>query len=144
MARAESSVSAPHKLGFLATLRNDGWWVEPALVGAGLSIFLGYLTVSAFLDKWAFEVGPYLTPVFEPKLAGVSDFFWFSPALIVFFLIVTRFVVAPITVFLRPCNFSIPSSKFFCADLTPRFVMTIESLFNSGSFMSAIHRRTFL
>mgnify|MGYP001029512872 FL=1 len=57
------AVSPPHRLGFLATLRQDRWWVEPALVAAGLAIFLGYLTVSAFLDNWAFEIGPYLSPV---------------------------------------------------------------------------------
>jgi len=86
MAQAERTVTAPHRLGFLATLRHDRWWVEPALVAVGLTIFLGYLTISAFLDQWAFEVGPYLTPVFEPKLAGISDFFWFSPALLVLWI----------------------------------------------------------
>jgi hypothetical protein len=83
MARAETTISPPHRLGFLATLRNDTWWVEPAAVAIGLTIFLGYLTVSAFLDRWAFEVGPYLSPVFEPKLAGPFAQWWFSPALLI-------------------------------------------------------------
>lgn len=83
MARAETTVNPPHRLGFLATLRNDSWWLEPALVGLGLTVFLGYLSVSAFLDEWAFEIGPYLSPVFEPKLAGPYDAWWFSPALII-------------------------------------------------------------
>lgn len=83
MAQAQRTVSRPHRLGFLATLRNDSWWVEPALVAVGLTVFLGYLTVSAFLDEWKFEVGPYLTPVFEPKLAGASGYFWWSPALLI-------------------------------------------------------------
>ena len=86
MAQAERTVTAPHRLGFLATLRHDRWWVEPALVAVGLTIFLGYLTISAFLDQWAFEVGPYLTPVFEPKLAGISDVFWFAPAAFCYYL----------------------------------------------------------
>lgn len=83
MAQAQRTVNQPHRLGFLATLRTDGWWVEPAIIAVGLTIFLGYLTVSAFLDEWKFEVGPYLSPVFEPKLAGVSGYFWWSPALLI-------------------------------------------------------------
>jgi len=83
MARAETAVSPPHKLGFLATLRSDRWWVEPAVIAIGLTIFLGYLTVSAFLDKWQFEIGPYLSPVYEPKLHGVYNAWWFSPALLI-------------------------------------------------------------
>ena len=70
MARATTTVSPPHKLGFLSTLRTDAWWFEPALVAVGLSIFLGYLTISGFLDSWDYEIGPYLSPVFEPKLTG--------------------------------------------------------------------------
>ena len=77
------ALRAPHGLGFLATLRRDRWWIEPALVFLGLTVFFGYLAVSAFLDDWAFEVGPYLSPVFEPKLHGKFDVWWFSPALLV-------------------------------------------------------------
>ena len=29
MASAETAVNQPHRFGFLATLRSDGWWVEP-------------------------------------------------------------------------------------------------------------------
>ena len=83
MAQMERTVSPPHKLGFLRTLRTDAWWFEPALVGLGLTVFLGYLTVSAFLDGWEYEIGPYLTPVFEPKLAGTYDAWYFSPALFI-------------------------------------------------------------
>lgn len=82
MAQAQA-VPPPHRLGFLATLRKDRWWVEPALVFLGLTLFFGWLTVSAFLDKWDFEVGPYLSPVYEPKLFGAFDAFWFSPALLI-------------------------------------------------------------
>ena len=77
MARAETAISRPHKLGFLATLRSDGWWVEPAVVAVGLSVFLGYLTITAFIDGWHYEIGPYLSPVFEPKLHGPYDA-WYS------------------------------------------------------------------
>jgi hypothetical protein len=83
MAQAQQAVSRPHRLGFLQTLRQDRWWIEPALIAIGLTVFLGYLTVSAFLDGWAFEIGPYLSPVYEPKLHGEFEVFWFSPALLI-------------------------------------------------------------
>jgi hypothetical protein len=83
MARAETTIAPPHRLGFLATLRNDTWWVEPALTGVGMLVFFGWLTVSIFLDQWEFEIGPYLSPVFEPKLFGAHDSVFISPALIV-------------------------------------------------------------
>lgn len=83
MAQLDRTVSPPHRLGFLRTLRTDAWWFEPALIAVGLSAFLGYLTVSAFLDGWSYEIGPYLTPVFEPKLAGTYGAWYFSPALFI-------------------------------------------------------------
>ncbi len=86
MAQAQRTVSPPHKLGFFRTLRTDAWWFEPAAVGIGLSVFLGYLTIAAFLDGWNYEIGPYLSPVFEPKLAGAYDEWWFSPALLILWL----------------------------------------------------------
>lgn len=82
MAQAQAA-RPPHRLGFLQTLRKDRWWLEPALVFLGLSVFFGWLTVSAFLDEWDFEVGPYLSPVYEPKLHGPFGVFWFSPALLI-------------------------------------------------------------
>ncbi len=83
MARAENTVSPPHKLGFLATLRTDAWWVEPLLTGVSLLIFFGWLSVSIFLDQWKFEIGPYVSPVFEPKLFGANDSIFITPALVV-------------------------------------------------------------
>lgn len=83
MARAETAVARPHRLGFLATLRSDAWWFEPGIIAVGLSLFLGYLTVTAFIDGWEYEIGPYLSPVFEPKLHGAYDAWYFSPALLI-------------------------------------------------------------
>ncbi len=83
MAQAQSTVNPPHRLGFLATLRADAWWIEPALTAVSLLVFFGWLGVSIFLDKWDFEAGPYLSPVFEPKLFGANDSIFISPALIV-------------------------------------------------------------
>jgi hypothetical protein len=86
MAQANRVVSPPHKLGFLQTLRSDGWWLEPALVAVGLTIFLGYLTISAFVDQSAYSIGPYLSPVFEPELAEPFEQWWFSPALLILWI----------------------------------------------------------
>jgi hypothetical protein len=80
---ADTGISPPHKLGFLQTLRTDRWWVEPVAIGVGLAIFFGYLTVSAFLDQWEYEIGGYLSPLFEPKLAGPFEQWWFSPAFLI-------------------------------------------------------------
>jgi hypothetical protein len=76
------AVAAPHRRGFLSTLRTDTWWVEPALVFVSLSIFFGWLTISIFLDRWEFESGPYLSPAYEPKLFGARDSIFISPALV--------------------------------------------------------------
>ena len=86
MTQAQTAVNPPHRFGFLATLRKDTWWVEPALIAVTLTIFLGYLSISAFLDGWHYEIGPYLSPVFEPKLHGKFDQWWFSPALLILWI----------------------------------------------------------
>jgi hypothetical protein len=52
----------------------------------GLTVFLGYLTIAAFLDGWEYEIGPYLSPVFEPKLHGKYEAWWFSPALLILWI----------------------------------------------------------
>ena len=76
-------VSPPHKLGFLATLRTDAWWIEPAVTAISLAIFFGWLGVSVFLDRWDFEAGPYISPVFEPKLFEANSSIFITPALVV-------------------------------------------------------------
>ena len=78
------AAALPHRRGFLSTLRTDAWWFEPLLVLVSLSIFFGWLTISIFLTGWAYEVGPYITPVFEPKLGFLTDKVWpVSPGWIV-------------------------------------------------------------
>ena len=79
------SVAAPHKRGFLSTLRTDAWWFEPVLVAISLSIFFGWLTISIFLDGVGhYEIGPYITPVFEPLFSGLkSDSIFLSPGMVV-------------------------------------------------------------
>ena len=66
------------------THRVDRWWLEPALVGSVLFIFIAYSSVSAILgDTWEFEVGPYLSPFYEPLIRPDALPHWFSPALLV-------------------------------------------------------------
>ena len=77
------AVAAPHGRGFRSTLRTDRWWFEPALVFVSLAVFFGWLTISIFLDQWAYEIGPYLSPVYEPKLFGSNDSIFISPAMVV-------------------------------------------------------------
>jgi len=69
------------KRGWFATLRRDAWWLEPLLVVIGLGTFVVYSTVSAVFWDFNFEVGPYLSPFYEPLL----DFGWwpFSPAILI-------------------------------------------------------------
>ena len=77
------AVAAPHRRGFRSTLRTDAWWVEPALVFFSMSVFFGWLTISIFLDRWHYEIGPYLSPVFEPKIFDTHKSIFLSPGMIV-------------------------------------------------------------
>jgi hypothetical protein len=69
------------KRGFFATMRRDRWWVEPLLVVIFLGAFVLYSTISAVLLDFNFEVGPYLSPFYEPLL----NFGWWplSPAILI-------------------------------------------------------------
>ena len=74
------------------TLRQDRWWLYPAVTFAVFSTFVIYSTIRAFMDKDYFAE-PYLSPFYSPCLGdcvrGSSDFGqpfgWFplSAALIV-------------------------------------------------------------
>ena len=56
------TVAVPHRRGFASTLRVDAWRLEPTLFLVGLTVLFGYLAVSAFLNNWAFKIGPHLSP----------------------------------------------------------------------------------
>jgi hypothetical protein len=76
------AIAAPGRRGFLGTLRTDRWWIEPSLVFFTISASFGWLTISIFLAGWSFEIGPYISPVYEPKLWDSSH--WYSsPAFVV-------------------------------------------------------------
>src|SRR6185295_16138948 len=63
--------------GFGSTMRPDAWWVQPALVFTGLSIFVVYSTWAAFQGEHYF-FGPYLSPFYSPELFGPSHHAWFG------------------------------------------------------------------
>ncbi len=70
---------APEKLG--ATARNDNWWVEPALVATGFTIFIVYATWRGLFEPQYFEWGPYLSPFYSPRI--LLDWWHWSPAILV-------------------------------------------------------------
>src|SRR5687768_4108161 len=85
--RTRSSEALQRRYG--KTQRLDRWWLEPALVGGGLIIFIIYTSISAFSgDYWVpFEAGvvdghaTYLSPFFEPLIRVPGMPAWFSPAI---------------------------------------------------------------
>ena len=56
-----------HPGGFGATLREDRWWVGPALTFFGFSAFIVYTTYAGLAGDH-FAVGPYLSPFYSPLL----------------------------------------------------------------------------
>lgn len=74
----------PRERRYGRTQRIDRWWVEPLLVVVGLGSFIVYSTVSALAgDAWPFEIGPYLSPLYEPliRIPGMPS--WVSPAILI-------------------------------------------------------------
>lgn len=64
---------------FGQTSRRDRWWVQPALVFAGLSLFIVYATWAAFQGAYYWVPGTnYLSPFYSPELFGNSPHAWFG------------------------------------------------------------------
>ncbi len=75
---AQPATSLPVRRGFGQTSRPDAWWLQPAAVFTGLSLFIVYSTWAAFQgDHYAF--GNYLSPFYSPELFGASPHSWFGP-----------------------------------------------------------------
>ncbi len=75
MAHAQLPVlERPRKL----TMRQDAWWVQPAVVATLLTAFLVYATWAAFQNAH-YTYGPYLSPFYSPELFGSSSHAWFGP-----------------------------------------------------------------
>jgi hypothetical protein len=54
------------------TLRTDRWWLAPLLTVLGITAWLVYAVVHAYMQKWYFAEGPgyhYLTPFYSPCMS---------------------------------------------------------------------------
>lgn len=81
---AQATETLGRKIRYGLTQRIDKWWLEPAVVGVGFLMFVIYTTISAGLgDLWRFEVGPYLSPFFEPLIRPGWLPTWVSPAVLI-------------------------------------------------------------
>ena len=75
---ATPSTTLPVRRSFGQTSRPDAWWLQPAAVFLGLSLFIVYSTWAALQgDHYAF--GNYLSPFYSPELFGDSAHAWFGP-----------------------------------------------------------------
>lgn len=63
---------------FAETMRTDAWWVQPAAVFTGFSLFIVYSTWAAFQGVH-YTAGPYLSPFYSPEIFGSSPHAWFGP-----------------------------------------------------------------
>jgi hypothetical protein len=63
---------------FGESMRQDRWWVQPAIVFVILTSFLVYSTWAAFQGDH-YTYGPYLSPFYSPELFGSSPHSWFGP-----------------------------------------------------------------
>ncbi len=63
---------------FGETHRRDPWWIQPASVFLGLTIFIAYATWAAFQGEY-YHTGPYLSPFYSPEIFGESAHSWFGP-----------------------------------------------------------------
>jgi hypothetical protein len=71
------STALPVRQGFGQTTRPDAWWLQPAAVFLGLSLFIVYSTWAAFQgEHYAF--GNYLSPFYSPELFGDTEHAWFG------------------------------------------------------------------
>ena len=60
------------------TMRQDAWWVQPAVVAILLTAFVVYATWAAFQNAH-YAFGPYLSPFYSPELFGSSPHAWLGP-----------------------------------------------------------------
>ena len=67
MSRVPLPLSPPRHMG--ETLRQDNWWIQPAIVVAVFSSFIIYATWAAFQNAH-YTSGPYLSPFYSPVLWG--------------------------------------------------------------------------
>jgi hypothetical protein len=71
------ATSALPRRSFGETSRRDAWWLQPAVVFAGLLTFVIYSTWAAFQGVH-YRYGPYLSPFYSPELFGDPGHAWFG------------------------------------------------------------------
>jgi hypothetical protein len=75
---ATPATALPVRRTFGQTTRPDAWWLQPAAVFVGLSLFIVYSTWAAFQGAH-YAFGNYLSPFYSPELFGDSPHAWFGP-----------------------------------------------------------------
>lgn len=67
--------------GFGKTDRRDSWWAGPLATALVLGAFVVYATIRGLMNRH-YEIGPYLSPFYSPKiiLPGLA---WLSPAFLI-------------------------------------------------------------
>ncbi len=65
------------------TVRKDNWWLEPASIALGFTLFIIYATFRAFENNY-YEINQYLSPFYSPKI--ILEFWKFSPAILVLWI----------------------------------------------------------
>lgn len=71
---------------FLATRRQDGWWVVPLAMAATFLVFIVYATWAAFQPREFSHFGPYISPFYSPDLTKWIPGFTWSPALLILWI----------------------------------------------------------
>lgn len=77
MAEAHPSLPLAPRPRFGETSRPDAWWLQPAVVFAGLAAFVVYSTWAAFQGQH-YRFGSYLSPFYSPELFGDPIHAWFG------------------------------------------------------------------
>lgn len=93
--RPESSLVAGRRVGIAArSLRDDRWWITPAVTAFVLASFVVYATVRAF-EGANYYAAPYLSPFYSPCVSdnctpgaddfgrAIGDWWQLSPALLI-------------------------------------------------------------
>lgn len=76
----EVATTTPSQTAFLATGRQDNWWLAPLVTAVGLLAFGAYSTWAAFQGEY-YEYGPYLSPLYSPLI--LLDWWPVSPAFLI-------------------------------------------------------------
>jgi hypothetical protein len=82
-----ANIETKHEHSGELTHRKDNWWVEPALVATGFTIFIAYATWRAMFDVQFYEIpsehilSPFYSPNFKAWLPS-----WISPAAVILWM----------------------------------------------------------